>query len=357
MGDLDNLLAYVRNQMGRAQIVLFTGAGFSLGAKSRSGAPMPTTTSLRDALMGIAYPGEPVESRTSLSDAFAVATRRDQELVRLLFDQRLSVDPGSLSDYHRIYFSMPWYRVYTLNIDDLPQAATNRFSLKRQAASQSATTLNFDQPRRPGANALEVVHLNGMLSDPLAFMTFSDAQYGARTASPDSWYIRCAIDLQARPVIYVGTELNESTLWQHIELRRRQPNSEILPPRGILVTPEITRARADMLRSYNVEWLKMDGKQFAEDVLDECLDAATKGFAFLGSYDKDYGRVGVPLVSELAAERPNTDTEYLTGEEPQWADLVQGRAITRTSDDVMLALANDILSEKRQNSALEILSG
>jgi hypothetical protein len=107
MGDLDNLLAYVRNQIGRAQIVLFTGAGFSLGAKSRSGAPIPTATDLRDALMGIAYPGEPVESRTSLSDAFAVAARRDRELVRLLFDQRLSVDPCGPQILHPDRRSVP----------------------------------------------------------------------------------------------------------------------------------------------------------------------------------------------------------------------------------------------------------
>ncbi len=240
MGDLDNLLPYVRNQMSRGQIVLFTGAGFSLGAKSRSGDPMPSATRLRDALMEIAYPGEAVETRTSLSDAFAVALPRNRDAVRALFDRRLSVDPGSLSDYHRIFFSMPCIACIRSISMTLPQAATTRFSLQRQAASQSATTLNFDQPRRPGPDALEVVHLNGMLPDPLESMTFSDAQYGVRTAGPDSWYIRCAIDLQARPVIYVGTELNESTLWRHIELRRRQgTGSEILPPRGILVTPDI----------------------------------------------------------------------------------------------------------------------
>lgn len=355
MGDLDNLLAYVRNQMSRGQIVLFTGAGFSLGAKSRSGTPLPSAMALRDALMGIAYPGEPVEARTSLSDAFAVAMRRDREAVRLLLDRSLSVNPGSLSDYHRMFFSMPWYRIYTLNIDDLPHAATARFTLKRQAESHSATTLSSDQPRRPGSDALEVVHLNGMLGDPLESMTFSDAQYGSRTASQDSWYIRCAIDLQSRPTVYVGTELNESTLWQHIELRRRQSSeSEILPPRGILVTPDLTRARADMLRSFNVEWLKMTGQEFAEQVLVQCSDAANKGFAFLGTYDKDYGRVGIPLVSEIAAERPNVDTEYLTGEEPQWADLVQGRAIVRTSDQELLGVARDILDGKTENSVLGI---
>jgi len=356
MADLDNyLLAYIRNQMSRGQIVLFTGAGFSFGARSRRGDPIPTSTSLRDALLEIAYPGEPVEARTSLNDAFAVALKRNRDAVRALFDNRLSVAPDSLADYYRLYFSMPWYRVYTLNIDDLEAAAAQRFDLRRQPVSASATTLASEQARRPGAGVLEVVHLNGILSDPLESMTFSDAQYGSRSAGPDSWYIRCAIDLQARPVIYVGTELNESTLWQHVELRRRHGvESEILPPRGILVTPDLTRARADMLRAFNVEWLKMTAEEFAASVLRETLDAAARGFAFLGTYNEDYGRAGIPLVSELAAERPTLDTEYLSGQEPQWADLVQGRAITRTNDEALIAVAKEILSGSRERTALGV---
>ena len=54
MADLDQLLAYIRNQMSRAQIVLFTGAGFSLDAKSRSGDAVPTSAHLRDCLLDIA---------------------------------------------------------------------------------------------------------------------------------------------------------------------------------------------------------------------------------------------------------------------------------------------------------------
>lgn len=355
MAELENLLPYIRTQMSRAQIVLFTGAGFSFDAKSRRGHPIPSSTALRDALLEIAYPGEPVEPRTSLNDAFAVALKGDRGAVRALFDSRLSVAPDSLADYYRLYFSMPWYRVYTLNIDDLEAAAAQRFDLRRQPVSMSATTLTLEESRRPGAAHVEVVHLNGMLSDDLESMTFSDAQYGTRAASPDSWYIRCAIDLQGRPVIYVGTELNESTLWQHIELRRRHAaESSIMPPRGILVTPELTRARADMLRAFNVEWLKMNAADFASAVLRESLDAAAKGFEFLGSYSTDYGRIGVPLVSELAAERPNLDTEYLRGQEPQWADLVQGRAISRTNDDVLVTAAQEILNGARENTALAI---
>src|SRR4051812_10813266 len=65
---------------------------------------------------------------------------------------RAALSADDPDDVHR-------YRIYTLNIDDLPNVATARFSLKRQAESHSATTLTSDQPRRPGSDTLKVVHL------------------------------------------------------------------------------------------------------------------------------------------------------------------------------------------------------
>jgi hypothetical protein len=204
-----------------------------------------------------------------------------------------------------VFFSQPWYRVYTLNIDDLASAVARRFELRRQPVAISATTLATDSQRRPAAGQLEVVHLNGALSDAPESLTFSDAQYGSRAASPDSWYTRCAIDLRSRPVIYVGTELNESTLWQHVELRRRQgAESEIMPPGSILVTPSISRARSDMLRDLNVDWVAATAEQFATGVLNQVAEAAARGFEFLKSYDESFGRPGVPLVSASSQQKP-----------------------------------------------------
>ncbi|MEO6238602.1 MAG: hypothetical protein ABIQ52_16520, partial [Vicinamibacterales bacterium] len=114
--------------MSQGRLVLFTGAGFSYDAKNRKGIQVPGARALRDELLQIAYPGEAPEERTSLNDAFAVAVRLNRPAVRTLFDSRLSVAPDSLPDYYRLYFAMPWYRIYTLNIDDLETAADQRFS-------------------------------------------------------------------------------------------------------------------------------------------------------------------------------------------------------------------------------------
>lgn len=355
MADLEQLITKVQSQMSRGQMVLMTGAGFSLDARNARGVSAPSSAELRDLLLQIAYPGEEVDKKTSLSDAFAVAVSRNRGQVQTLFEDRLSFAADSLPVYYRLFFEMPWYRIYTLNIDDLEAAVARRFSLQRRPSSISATTLMKDGPVRPGGGSVDVVHLNGMLSDGPAHWTFSDIQYGGRTASPDSWYARCAVDLRSRPVIYVGTDLNEGPLWQHIELRRRQGiEAEINPPGSILVSPTLSRARADMLRSFSVELVQMTAKEFAEKVLAHSSDAARRGMVFLGTYDDTYGRAGVPLVSDLAAERPTLETEFLRGEEPEWADILQGRACLRNHDAALEALSRDILAGRRGPAALAV---
>ena len=269
MIDPDQVITRLRSQMSRGQIVLFTGAGFSRDAYSRGGRRLPSSQELRDEFLELAFPGDPPEEGTTLGEAFGVALQRSPTETRALLEKRLSVDPTSLSDYYRLFFSQPWHRIYTLNVDDLEMAAAARFDLVRELRAVSATTQAADAGHQRSRLAhLEVVHLNGRLSDDPAHVTFSERQYAERSAGPDSWYQRCAVELRLKPVVFVGTELRESTLWNHIELRRRQlDEADILPPGGVLVTKDLTKARTELLRSHNVDWLDMTAQEFATRVL------------------------------------------------------------------------------------------
>lgn len=357
MADLDqHQLARLRSQMSRGEIVLFTGAGFSLGARDRHGRPLPTTNQLKEELHDLCYPGVPVDTSATVGDLFDVAARRQLRKLTALLEQRLSVDPGSLPDFYGVIFSQPWLRVYTLNIDDLAETVVRRVNLPRQLALISATLKN--DPRTPVArnprNALEVVHLNGALPGPVESLTFSETQYAQRLASQEPWYARCAADLLTRPVIFIGTELRESTLFQHMELRRTRGGRRHQPT-SLLITPELSASRADMLAELKIERVEGTAQSFAEDILPLLTDDARSGFVALGAYDSGRPIGGkVPLVSDLAAERPSIDTEYLLGQQPVWADLLTGRAAHRDDDDLLLSHANDILSATKPRTALAI---
>jgi hypothetical protein len=120
---------------------------------------------------------------------------------------RLTVDPRTLPNEYRLWFSFPWHRIYTLNVDTLAEAAERAVDLPRRLRPVSALA----DPGPATGDALEVVHLNGRLTD-LPNVTFSQRQYGERLSGPDLWYANLVREMRTRPVVYVGTSLDEPPL-------------------------------------------------------------------------------------------------------------------------------------------------
>jgi hypothetical protein len=181
---------------------------------------------------------------------------------------------------------------------------------------------------------LQVVHLNGTMADIPAAVTFSASQYARRLAQPDHLYQQLVADLLSRPVVFVGTNLDESPLWQSIELRRTKGprGARELRPRSYLVTPQLDRARQARLAGFNIMWLKMTAQEFAEQVLAQLREASEAGLSLLkGSLSS--GTVGARIaeVADLSTS-PSQSSEFLLGEEPVWADVQAGRAIARECD-------------------------
>lgn len=356
MASLDQQqLARVRSQMSRGEIILFTGAGFSCSARDRAGRSLPTAGELKDELHELCYPGDPIDKAATLGDLYDVALRRHRRKLETFLEQRLSVDTATLPEWYRTIFAQPWLRVYTLNVDDLAHAVVRHFELPRPLNVISATVR--DDPRTPvaraRADALETVHLNGTLPGPPDALTFSETQYAERLARQEPWYARCASDLLTRPAIFIGTELHESTLFQHMEFRRTR-GARGHQPTSILITRELSASRADLLGDLRIEWVAGTAESFANDLLPLLTDAARSGFTYVTGFDARRGTVNVPLVSDLSAEHPNLDSEYLLGQQPVWADLLTGRAAHRDDDDGLLELAMRVMNGKAPATAIAI---
>lgn len=352
-----NDMARLRSHASRGELVLFSGAGFSAGARDRSGNPIPAGFELTRELWQLCYPEDEFDNGSSLSDLYGAALRHEKSSLVALLQSRLTVDPDSLPEYYRTLFEFPWLRCYTLNVDDLDCAVARRFNPARglQAISARAN----DPLRLPGAlfspRGLEVVHLNGVISDPPESLTFSETQYAARIGSQEPWYSRCVVDITARMVVFVGTVLNEPLLWYHMYLRARRENlGRDLRPTSILVTPALPRPRRDVLRDLRINWVEGTAEEFATQVLPVLHGEAARGLAFIRRHHEERTSGRVPLVSQLSGERPNLQTEYLLGAEPQWSDILEGRAVRRVHDEALLDLADSILDGRVPRTALAI---
>jgi hypothetical protein len=321
------LLQRLSNQLSRGQAVLFTGAGFSMGASSRAGGPIPGVGELRESLWRIAFPGEPLDDASTIGDIFDVALRTAQNRTREFLEQKLRVDAQTLPESYAVWFSMPWAHIYTLNVDDLDDAVARTFDLPRRLNVISAIAQEPITTR----NGLASVHLNGKLED-FPNVTFSQRQYGERLAQPDLWFQALVRDLRAMPVVYVGTTLDEPPLWQHIEMRgRRQARSRELRPGSYLVSPALSAARrANLKEHFNVDWIPLTTEEFAERVLSQLEEAQRAGIQYFVDQSAVQPAHALLDVADLRAQPAQDLREYVMGREPVWADLSEeGFAVPR----------------------------
>ena len=341
-------MPHLAGQLERGLAVLFTGAGFSVDCINLKGEGLPSSPFLREALWSLCFPGEPFSADSSLADLYSYAQiRRGRQLADLL-RELFTVAPESIPDYYRVIFSMPWYRAYTLNVDDLSSAVSSQFTLPRPTKIVSATAVGEMRGSTDMATRLEVVHLNGTLDDVPDNVTFSPTQYAERLARPDPWYIAFVANLLSHSVVIMGTKLEEAPLWQHVEMRRMRGGRRMqeLRPRSYLVVPDLDPAKQALLAEFNVMWVPATAQEFATEVLSELSEAATRGIAQLLRNRGEHGeRVRLPELSELTTN-PMQSSDFLLGSEPIWADIQSGRAIEREHDHHIWTTASNAVSQQ-----------
>jgi len=343
--DLQKLIA---GQMARGELILFTGSGFSAAAVNETGGLLPTGAQLRKEIWPLVFPDEPFDQSSVLADIYEVGIRRSQRLLGEALRKLLKVDRSRIPDLYQTWFSVPWRAIYTLNVDDLDEAANQRFPLPVPIRSISALS---DDTGSLGA-VVGAVHLNGRIDD-FPTLTFSAQQYGERTAFPDSWYQRLVAELSAYPVLFVGTEVDEPPLWQQVAIRElRTRRSREHRPRSYLVSPKLSVSRQAVLGELNIEWIPMDAQGFAENVLVLFREEARQGHSVLaGVRGRSLPGTAIRPVADLQSETRTDLAEYLLGREPSWADVTSGYAVAR-------AFERDLLDRiSRENPQIVLVTG
>jgi hypothetical protein len=262
----------LRRELAAGRMVLFTGAGFSSLARDASGRRhVPTGDPLADELWRLCFANERRDA-SSLPDLYAHALATCPRQLAALLEERLRVAARTLPRFYETWLKMPWRRVYTLNVDDLATVTAARFGLSRRVRALSAlrdgvedTMLHVDRDQ------LDIIHLNGLIDDGPERITFSTVQYAGRLAQRCAFYSQLVRDFAEYPVLFVGTKLDETPLWQHLELSGLREQLDETPP-GLLVTQHVTRARQCVLASLNIHWLPMDVRSFADKVLAPLAD-------------------------------------------------------------------------------------
>jgi nucleoside-triphosphatase THEP1 len=354
------IAAYLKERMRRADAVLFTGAGFSVGARNQAGTTMPLSADLKPLLWALSYPRDQFDEASKVQDLFEIARGRDPNGLRDLLLMRLGVDANSVPSYYAGLLSLPWVRAYTLNVDDLPTAVARRHPLKRRITHLSAVNWGMKALPARAANLLEVVYLNGVLYDAPDGVTFSPTQYAERLAGQEPLYDQCVIDVLTHPVAFIGTPLDEAPLWQHVVMRRKGPRTKREFRReSFIVTPTLDRARAELLhREFNVTHVPMDVETFSKELLAAVGGAVEEGYALIGAASEETKEVTEPpLAQDLAADSPSGAADYLLGRAPAWGDVRDGFAASRRGDADLEELAKTRLQVSGQPRGTILVAG
>jgi hypothetical protein len=119
-------------------------------------------------------------------------------------------------------------------------------------------------------------------------------------------------------------------------------------PKSFLVSPSISRARADKLRTHNITWIKATAEEFARAVLGQLQVEATAGIARLGHAEAaasgDERNIAEVSSALLDRQRPSA---FLLGAEPTWSDIRTGRAVERDEDRTRFAKIETFLRTPR----------
>lgn len=132
--------------------LLFTGAGFSLGATSLNGNKFPMGKDLARDICGRA--GIPLTDDLKTASNHYLKVREPDELIEFL---KSTFTVKKCSDAHRLVAQVPWKAVYTTNYDDVMEIAG------RDSGRKYTPITMGDEPRLHRDSTASVVHINGFI--------------------------------------------------------------------------------------------------------------------------------------------------------------------------------------------------
>jgi hypothetical protein len=237
------------------------------------------------------------------------------------------IDREELPDRYKAWFALPWHKIYTLNVDDGDDAVAEKDA---GARLQILSALN-SKPGDIRSNLLPVVHINGRLQD-FPELTFGPWEFASRTASSDPWYFEFTSDIATRPVVVIGSVLDEPPLWHYLTLREHRGNNKELRPRSWIVSPRLDIGRKSMLEQLNFKHVELTEAEFYDSVV---ADHAADLTALRQRETTTSPDSLLDVAAEIRVAAEGTP-EFLLGATPTWGDVTNGYAATFAFDDELM---------------------
>ncbi len=359
---------YLKRLINRNEVILFLGSGFSFDAKNRNGENFPMGWKLGEKIWEfLGYSGD--YDSTPLAEmyqAFLTSGKKKK------FEKKEFLENNLLtSDIPNLYQEIAkpfWYKIYTLNIDDLLDKVYHK---ENKYIDILKYPTDEYKERDQSLSKTQVIHLNGKLPCDPEDLIFSHKQYTKAALNDQRLYEQFVYEYATKPVIFIGTDLNEPLFEKYIESREGKQGYAENRPKSFLIIPSLSQVKSDNLKSlYNIvhiegtsadflNWLKSISNEYTSR--EEILRSTFPNFIDIYNYSKisdakwesikDFADsfTRIPLDYKLKQDR----SAYLIGASPRWEDIFKNRDISRPVTEDLLNYVSKQISTKNE---LEVIS-
>ena len=182
--------------------MLITGTGFSWGAATKDQKGIPSVDSLKTLLL---YASSiPKGQREAFTLATAIEAYRDKfkDEAKLASFLRAQLWAETVAPHHEQLVSLPWYRAYTTNYDNVFEVAARNAGIEFEVFDQSG----FVKEKKE--SLAQVIHLHGYIAstnptDNAGRFIAGVAAYAQPQLYESDWFRQLVVDIDSAPAIFV----------------------------------------------------------------------------------------------------------------------------------------------------------
>lgn len=320
----------------RGKYHVLLGAGASYGATNQHGQPLPLGSQLA----------------TEIAEQFDLPATGDIGVRRIYAAAagKISKSGSSLSQFmqERFIATVPppwmqrfvrytWEFVWTLNIDDCLERASNQAGTAARQRYLSSSWTERHRTPRTGQDELVVVHLHGKASraQKEGELIFDISAYINAASDPHRWHAIFGDEYPTKPFLVLGASLNEELDLQAI-LDQGKFKSTFAAP-SLIVNRDIDDFTAAEYRSYGLVPVAATAEEFFEAIdsdlarfVSEITPTESESLSQVAPEAIAFSRQWARLDSN-APSRRDRKHDFYAGHEPTWhdqrSDLIVKRAI------------------------------
>ena len=354
-------LNYLRSAIEKGTVVLFLGAGASMGSLNNQGMPLMSTKEFSEALANECHFNYENES---LGEVYAASKQvlGSSQLSQFLKHHFQYCKP---SNEYTILARFPWARIYTTNIDDAFENALNNPTIDYPQRVRIQTRKSRFVDRDQTYSMVDLIKLHGSVHRLEDGVIFSPEEYSIEAASPSPWYSQIGYDYQNYSFIIIGSTLREPVLFQQVRYAHQKIQGT--SPQSFLIIPHISELQKRAFigsNIFHIPWKLTEFVTWLEEKFPNGLsytEVATNNNPsireLLSGKREDMARQAEVLSDVVQIKQPDMRSkdlrsgqirDFYRGFKPHWRDIADG--VPAYTDDIskLTEIVQQALSSKIQ---------